>query len=224
MVLGVLGESYWFGPDPEDQPSAAPSDYIDARGSSESTYSADSATQYAAGYDDVVYGRVVHDPDDGKLWLQYWVFYYFNSFNALGVGYHEGDWEMVQVGLSSADAPDVMTLSAHNEGYKLDWADVETGGAQDNSPIVYVAARSHAAYPEAGQTELFPLVNDDHEGDGIWKVLPLEEIDSQDRWTSWPGRWGSSPGTASAPSPVNPSEQGAKWSNPSTFHVGASAW
>jgi hypothetical protein len=222
MVLGTLGRNYWFGPDPEDQPEASSTDYIDARGSSEMTYIADSDSQYSAGYDDVVYGRVVYDPDDGRLWLQYWTFYYFNSFNTLGIGYHEGDWEMVQVGLSSGYSPEKVTFAAHDQAYKLDWEDVE---AEGTSPVVYVAARSHAAYPESGETELLgPLAVDNHYGDGVSKSLPLDEINSGVRWTSWPGRWGSSPASAAAPSPVNPSEQGDKWLRPSAFHAGAVDW
>jgi hypothetical protein len=224
LVLGTLGARYWFGPDPADQPMAASTDYIDARGSDESTYLADSASQYARGYDDVIYGRVVHDPDDGQLWLQYWVFYYFNSFDTGGIGYHEGDWEMVQVGVTTSGVPEKVTLAAHNGGYKVPWAEIPKAGLHSTSPVVHVAARSHAAYPDAGETNIVGFVAvDAHRGDGVWKTLPLEAIDSTTRWTSWPGRWGSSPGSAAAPSPPNPSEH-SKWTHPSAFHASAATW
>jgi hypothetical protein len=225
MALSVLGDHYWFGPDPPDQPQAAPTDYIDARGSSESTYSADSMAQYTAGYDDMIYGRVVHDPDDGQLWLQYWFFYYFNSFDVLGVGHHEGDWEMVQVGLNGSFAAQKMTYAAHNGAYRLGWANVVKDGVGSTRPVVYVAARSHASYPEPGETEVvWILATDHHQGDGLEKAsMPVEEIDSGTRWTHWPGRWGSSL-DGSTPSPKTPMEQGDKWLNPSAFHDAADEW
>lgn len=182
-------------------------------------------TQYTTGYDDMIYGRVVHDPDDGQLWLQYWFFYYFNSFDVLGVGHHEGDWEMVQVGLNGSFAAQEMTYAAHNGAYRLNWADVVKDGVGSTRPVVYVAARSHASYPEPGETGVvWTLATDHHQGDGLEKAsMPIEEIDSGIKWTHWPGRWGSSL-DGSTPSPKTPIEQGDKWFNPSAFHDAADEW
>ncbi len=47
----------------------------------------------------LAYARVVREPDRTGLALQYWYFYYFNDWN----NPHEGDWEMVQVGLGAGD-------------------------------------------------------------------------------------------------------------------------
>src|SRR4051794_5099340 len=52
-------------------------------------------------YADRCYGRVVKD--GGRTWLQYWLWSYANPKNLLGFGRHEGDWEVVQVGLGEDD-------------------------------------------------------------------------------------------------------------------------
>jgi hypothetical protein len=213
LALGELGASYFFGLN--DQPPSPTTDYIDARGSDEATYLADSAKQYDLGNDDIVYGRVVHDPDNAKLWVQYWLFYYDNSYETLGFGTHEGDWEMIQVGLDDEDQADSATFAAHDSAEGCDWSQIDVGGASDEQPISYVAARSHADYPHAGETAL-DIGTDEHRGDDQLRDLPVDSVDSTDRWTTWRGRWGSSTGTFA--SPPNPSEQGDKWSRPSKFH------
>jgi hypothetical protein len=224
LSLDALGANYRFGEDPLDQPLSLPGDYIDARGSTEAQYSADSLAQHTGGYEDVVYGRILHDPTDDRLWLQYWAFYYFNSFSVLGVGVHEGDWEMVQVALSPSGVPQEATFAAHDYGFKLAWQDVDKGGVAQEQPIVYVAARSHASYPTSGETDIqgVVLLKDQHWGDGPWFTPPLVEVDSGTAWTGWEGRWGASV-SGSAVSPVNPSQQ-AKWGSPSAFHAGATEW
>ena len=225
LSLGIIGARYWFGDGVE--PDSESTDYIDARGGEEETYSSDSIRQYDRGHDDIMYGRVLHDPDDGSLWLQYWTFYYFNSFNTLGIGRHEGDWEMVQVGLASDGTPEKMTFATHDYASRVPWAEVSKAGVTSQSPVVFVAARSHASYPESGSTSIdvegAPDQTDNHEGNDVWKALPVEEINSESNWTGWRGRWGSSR-TGPATSPMNPSEQGDVWSRPSTFHTNAREW
>ena len=58
-------------------------------------------------YRERVYGRVAED--GGRTWLQYWLWCYYNPKHLLGFGKHEGDWEMVQIGLGADDAPEVVT-------------------------------------------------------------------------------------------------------------------
>jgi hypothetical protein len=217
LHLELLGERYVFGPD--NQAESSVDDYIDARGDGEATYSADSERMYAEGHDDVVYARVVQDPDDVKIWVQYWVFYYYNSLSTFGVGPHEGDWEMIQVGLDPQNQPDAVTFAAHDTGYGCTWPEAEHGGIAGGAPVAFVAARSHAAYPHAGETDLPFTAVDRHRGgpEGISKILPFERIDGNPQWPGWRGRWGSSR-TGDFKSPMNPSEQGDKWSRPSKFH------
>lgn len=218
LTLATLGPAYNLSP----PVSATADDHIDARGSDETTYAADSNGMRLLGHDSVVYGRAVHDPDDGALWLQYWVFYYYNPFNVIGIGLHEGDWEMVQIRLNSLLEPDAIAYAAHNHGYACDWSDAEPS-RDPNRPTVFVAAGSHATYPHAGQTVFnFGLSTDHHWGTGpLAETMPLEIANGLE-WLNWPGRWGSSfPGTTNAPSPPSPSMQ-AKWSEPSAFYAEAS--
>ena len=62
-----------------------------------------------ARYANRVYGHARRDAQ-GRLWLQYWLFYYYNDFQLLGPllsgGKHEGDWELVQLRLNAAEQPE----------------------------------------------------------------------------------------------------------------------
>ena len=190
-------------------------------------YGLDSMRMYDAGHDDIVYSRAVRDPIDGQLWLQYWLFYYYNSFETADLGVHEGDWEMVQIGIDPAGNPTGMTFAAHNEGYRCDWPEIDRGGASGVSPIVYVAGRSHAAYPAPGSTWLGdipwpPLPSwDQHRGTGLWKILPQQTLTGSDTWSLWRGRWGAST-DGEFRSPESPAQQG-RWAAPSEFHENAAS-
>lgn len=95
---------------------------------------------------DRVYGHVARE--SGQRWLQYWFFYYFNPQEFAGEGVHEGDGEMIQIRLDEDLEPVHATYAKHNGGGNRSWSDVEK--TADGRPIVYVAARSHASYFEAG--------------------------------------------------------------------------
>lgn len=89
-------ERYPNGLEPEDGDhiAAAPDFAGDAR-----------RMQRDPAYADRVYGRVVRD--GGRTWLQYWIWFYYNPKHLLGFGAHEGDWELVQIGLGPGDEPEV---------------------------------------------------------------------------------------------------------------------
>ena len=54
---------------------------------------------------DVAYGRIARG-SDGRRWLQYWLYYTDNPQDRgiVRTGRHEGDWELVQVGLGRGAA------------------------------------------------------------------------------------------------------------------------
>ena len=89
---------------------------------------------------------------NGRLWLQYWLFYYYNDFQLLGPlvsgGKHEGDWELVQIRLGPSEQPEQAVYTQHKTAESRPWADVRKAGA--NTPLVYVARGSHANYFRAG--------------------------------------------------------------------------
>jgi hypothetical protein len=220
LNLDYLGSEY-TGAGPRGSTDAQPTDHLSERGDgtwgpffSSDGFADDSAVMEGLpGYANRVYGRVAHG-DDGKIWLQYWLFYYFDSQGNLGQYVHEGDWEMVQVGLNSSNSPDKAAYAQHGDGELCNWStDVET---YTGRPIVYVAQGSHASYFHAGHYD-DPDPDDDAGGDGIEVTSPsLVQIRSQDpAWVGWPGSWGDT-----AESPPGPAFQGTKWDDPSTWADG----
>ena len=161
-----------------------------------------------------VYGRAVEA--DGRLWLQYWLWYFYNDYSlALGAGLHEGDWEMVQFRLHD-DEPDLAVYAQHTHAEKRPWHEVKT---LEGHPLVFVARGSHASYFEAGfhTTEAWYDLAD---GKRKSPELTLEILDGDGPgWALWPGRWGDTaprlPGGVHQPSPTGP---GAKkqWSDPAS--------
>src|SRR5439155_25331664 len=123
-------------------------DYLDAAGRD---YVADARRLHAQpGYAHTIYGHARHDPA-GRLWLQYWFFYYYNDKAFLGIGLHEGDWEMMQLRLDRQSKPNVLTYSQHREGARASWADVQRAPTPDGpAPVVYPARGSHACYFRPG--------------------------------------------------------------------------
>ncbi len=105
------------------------------------------------------YYRTVREGD--VLNLQYWFFYAYNDWgNGFG-GFndHEGDWEGFHVffkldGGRPVEPPSHVCFLGHDSRMTKPWEhpEVEKVGAH---PVIYVAAGSHASYP---QPKLYPLV------------------------------------------------------------------
>ncbi len=105
------------------------------------------------------YYRTVREGD--YLNLQYWFFYAYNDW---GNGYggfndHEGDWEGFHIffkldGGRPVEPPAFVCFLGHESRLTKPWdhPDVERDGTH---PVIYVAAGSHASYP---QSKLYPLV------------------------------------------------------------------
>jgi hypothetical protein len=90
--------------------------------------------------------------------IQYWYFYRYDEWEArafagLLTQRHEGDWEIVTVGLSNSE-PLFVGYSAHCAGRWVPWESVEVSdrfGRPWTHPLVAVAEGSHANYPKADQ-------------------------------------------------------------------------
>lgn len=161
-----------------------------------------------------LYGRVVEE--DGMTWLQYWFWLYYNPKNLFGFGKHEGDWEMIQVGLSPAGEPQVATYAQHDSGEARSWREVELSEDGDH-PVVYVAPHSHASYFDHG-THPYLLGVDHPYGRGPGDLLPVEPFGP---WVEWPGRWGNTERTIAGRvgnGPPGPAHQNPKWGNPARWH------
>ncbi|MHB9112787.1 MAG: hypothetical protein ACYC4D_09235 [Thermoleophilia bacterium] len=172
------------------------------------------------GYEDTVYGRVVHL--GGRTVIQYWINYYFNNHPLLS---HEGDWELVEVELDGSGQPGRVSVSQHGYGKMRNWRDVEV---RDGHPVIYVGRGSHANYFEPGshsvETSGLPIPMfideaDTYEGGRVTmpKVLPLPgsaiDIPGQ-RWLSFRGRWGEVNGAPEGDPPLGPVWSGDRWQRP----------
>jgi hypothetical protein len=158
-------------------------DFIDEVGRD---YVADARKMHAnPAYADRIYGHVAKDRK-GATWLQYWFFYYYNDKQFLGLGLHEGDWEMIQLRLGANGLPDVVTYAQHDGGERCAWSGVEKGG--DGAPIVYVARGSHASLMHRGRHSA-PIVPDECDAKGPLIRPALDEL--VEPWAKWPGFWGS---------------------------------
>jgi hypothetical protein len=164
-----------------------------------------------------IYGRVVRD--GGRTWLQYWFWLYYNPKHLFGFGKHEGDWEMIQIGLGEDLEPEVASYAQHNSGEARPWKK----GAMDfdetdpNRPLVYIAPFSHASYFKPG-SQPYVLGVDDPRRDGPHADLPLAEFGD---WATWPGKWGNPERSflgRIGRGPSSPGHQGDKWHAPAAWH------
>ncbi|MBN1219791.1 MAG: hypothetical protein JXM69_12750 [Anaerolineae bacterium] len=114
--------------------------------------------------------------DGPYLCLQYWFFYSYNDWGRSfsGMNDHEADWENMMIFFRldgqgrPQEPPAYVTFVGHHSRLTKPWAhpDVDKVGTH---PIGYVAAGSHATYPEAkpySLMELYKLV-DYATGDGV---------------------------------------------------------
>lgn len=197
-------------------------DYLDECGAS---YAADAlAMRRGEGRADVVYGRARHDRQ-GRLWLQYWLFFYYDDRGLLGLEQHEGDWELVQIRLDAAFAPEAATFARHG-GERLSWDQVEVAESGEGPAlVVYPARGSHAPLPRAGSFDA-AVVPDHNDGLGP-RLRPALAVIADDGpgWVQWPGRWGSTRRREffEADSPRGPREQ-PHWWDPAELHREARPW
>jgi hypothetical protein len=177
---------------------------------------------------DRVYGRVTEE--DGRTWLQYWLFFADNPQDRglVATGRHEGDWELVQVALDGGGQPVAATLSQHSWAETCGWSEVQTTEG-DAAPVVYVANGSHAMYARRGDYDRpFPDPTDEAGGEGR-TVRPAVSVieDERPAWVAYPGRWGATeaglvPGESSSPRGPRFAESGA-WSEPAAYQASGRA-
>jgi hypothetical protein len=210
LDLDFLGASTYANGTPVDE-----DDYLDESGGAH----AEDALAMRRRQDcaDVVYGRACLDAE-GRTWLQYWLFYYFNDKGFLKVGLHEGDWEMVQLRLGEDGAPEAATYAQHSGGVRAGWDELElrVGG---EAPVVFCARGSHASLLSAG-TQAAPVVPDHNDGLGPAVRPRLVTIgEDEPGWAAWPGRWGSTRRREAfeGDSPRGPARQ-PQWWDPAGFH------
>jgi hypothetical protein len=142
---------------------------------------------------------------DGRyLCLQYWLFYGFNDWASGfgGMNDHEGDWEGLYLffNLDAAgrpqEPPAYVTFVGHHSRLTKPWGhpDVLLDGTH---PVAYVAAGSHATYPERKEYELIKVYGlvDHALGDGL-TIEPGDwqrrvDLDTQPWASAFMGAWGT---------------------------------
>ncbi len=181
-------------------------------------------------YADRVYGRA-QPGSDGRLWLQYRWFYFYNDYRLLAghvrVGVHEGDWEMIQLALPDADSDPVLALYTHHRRHETrPWREIERIGER---PVVYVARGSHGCYFSAG-THWTGVWFDHADGRVDRGAQTLEILDDgpAQGWARWPGRWGGTltrPGLLGVVDGQSPAGPGApfliRWRDPAVLLASA---
>jgi len=178
----------------------------------------------ALGY--TVYSRVTKESTSTVV--QYWFFY---AYNDAPLNNHEGDWEMIELILDSAQNPTSVAYSQHLKGQRASWGDVDK--VDSTHPVVYVARGSHANYFRPYQGRL-GLESDQVGADGLvlkpsnLTLVLLGEMgfgnhpSSQD-WLNFGGRWGNWANLADAgvgfAGPFGPGQgdNSYKWSSPASW-------
>jgi hypothetical protein len=180
-----------------------------------------------------MYGRAQRD-SDGRLWLQYWFFYFYNDYVfAAGIGLHEGDWEMVQLRVDETrdpPVPDRAVYGQHDGASYREWDEVLKPDGRPDTPLVYSGRGSHASYFEAGlySTKAWFDIAD---GSRAAVDMTLEVISGgTPSWTEWPGRWGDTEKgggpfgwllkDVQSSSPAAPCRH-VQWSDPKAWSEGA---
>src|SRR4051812_13056194 len=167
--------------------------------------------------------RAVRDPQSKQLWLQYWLWYIYNDYHlAFNAGLHEGDWEMVQLGMKG-EQPDVVVYAQHDQAERRDWSEVRK--TADGRPIVFSARGSHASYFEPGlySTQAWYDVCDGERSAKQTDLVILRD-DDLPGWAKWHGYWGDTKAPIKrvfSDSPRGPIKQTEKWSHPGRWADGA---
>ncbi len=135
--------------------------------------------------------------------LQYWFLYAYNDWAATfgGLNDHEGDWEGVQLffrleGGRPVEPPAYICYQGHNSRITKPWQHPDVSLSGDH-PNVYVAAGSHACYPERKEYDLVRLYElvDRATGGGVtlkpnaWRQRV--NLDAAAWVTAYQGAWGT---------------------------------
>ncbi len=168
----------------------------------------------AAGSKQFVYET--SNEDSTVLYLEYWFYYRFNSTSDIPVpvvsdfDHHQSDWENVTVAVDTdTHAGKILwvSYSQHRNNFKYTPDELATLGALDDTHArAYVAAGTHANYPETCTSEFCdnydvgaPGAEANHTGanewmnddDAVCARLCVDNVtDYPDIFENWTYRWG----------------------------------
>ena len=172
------------------------------------------------------YAHIVEE--DGKLALQYWLYYPFNDWN----NKHESDWEMIQLVFDAPTVdealdktPELVGYSQHEGAESATWEDPKLE-KRGQHPVVYPGAGSHAnQFVQSvylGHSAQTGFGCDDTRGPTSYEqtqivVMPAQATGPDDpfAWLGYLGHWGQE---VSGPNsgPTGPTFKG-QWTKPITW-------
>jgi hypothetical protein len=135
---------------------------------------------------------------------------------------HEGDWENIDVILSSDQKPEAVLFYGHGKPKRKAWPEVckfagreVCGTAAVGHPIVFSAKGTHASYPNAGKTKVCskkkilgirPCSPDRRDKGDQWRTwtVPIADAAAQP-WYGFGGAWGDATGSKDTTGPLGPS-------------------
>jgi hypothetical protein len=182
------------------------------------------------GSEPTVYAHVV--ADDGRVALQYWLFYVYNDWNNL----HEGDWEMIQLVFEAADAAEALGQEPVSVGYSqhegaegADWGEEKLELVDGRRPVVYPAAGSHANFFDealyVGSSGEQGVGCDDTRGPHVdlrpaVVTIPSDAAAAREAfpWIAFEGRWGELQ-EAFFNGPTGPNDK-SQWTEPIAWSEG----
>ena len=185
--------------------------------------------KYTEGVEPTVYAHVVQQPDEpGLVFVQYWLYWYYNDWN----NKHESDWEGITLKFEANSVeeallaePVAVGYSQHEGGERTNWDD-EKLSREGDRPVVYSSARSHASYFGSalylGRAASEGFGCDETTGPSVRVdpavVLLPDRVDDPDdplAWLSYGGRWGERQGGAFN-GPTGPAAK-ARWLEPAPW-------
>jgi hypothetical protein len=160
------------------------------------------ARRVTEGTEPTVYAHVVME---GRVALQYWLYYAFNDWNNL----HEGDWEMIQLVFDAGSVEEALEeqrpleigYSQHEGAERAEWGDDKLEVVDGTHPVVHPAAGSHANFFDEGlhlgRSAEQGVGCDDTTGPTIElrpkvRTIPSDQGAARDAfpWIAFEGRWG----------------------------------
>jgi hypothetical protein len=151
------------------------------------------------------YGRIILDPDENRMIVQYWFFWYYNDWNNI----HEADWEGIvlfwdetaSIEDAIANPPDRVGYAQHGGGELADWGDDKLTLEDGTHPAAFAAAGAHASFytsntylgwGENGSGFGCDITDAPNQRVEVKAVLIPENIeaDGEFAWLLYGGRWG----------------------------------
>jgi hypothetical protein len=186
-----------------------PDTYLDFPGNARRpgcTFETDERARTAElGLEPTTYARIILDPEEERMIVQYWFFWYYNDWNNV----HEADWEgivlfwdsVATVDAALASPPDRLGYAQHGGGELADWGDAKLTIENDTHPVAYPAAGAHASFytsntylgwGENGTGFGCDITAAPNTRVEVKAVLIPEQIDanSEFAWVLYGGRWG----------------------------------